>query len=75
MGFLGAVGRRIKSKGKVQAIVSTIFNAFASPCLRIKVTVSVEPVDGVHVMLKGAPAVTLAPVVVKSVKSSESAFA
>lgn len=39
----------------IQAITATVFNAAESPCLSTRETVSVVPVDGDHVILKGLP--------------------
>ena len=49
--------------GDVQAMVATVFRFAELPCLRIKLTVSVVPVDGAQVMLNGVPAVTVVRVV------------
>lgn len=44
-------------RGNVRAIVSTVVKDVGSPCRKTRVTVSVVPVDGAQVMLKGVPAV------------------
>jgi len=46
-----------------EAIVVTVLRSAVLPCLRIKLTVSVVPVDGAQVMLNGVPAVTVLRVV------------
>jgi hypothetical protein len=38
-------------------MVATVVRDDGSPCRKSRVTVSVEPVDGAHVMLNGVPAV------------------
>ena len=58
---LGTFGRRRgerKGMGDLQAMVSTFVSAFGLPCLRRRVMVSVVPVDGDQVMLKGVPTLT-----------------
>ena len=49
--FLHLGARRVN----VQAIVWIVSRLFESPCRRIRLTVSVVPVDGDQVMLNGVP--------------------
>ena len=64
IGFVIVRRSRSGTEGaSLQAIVATVDKCVDSPCLRTRVTVSLAPVDGDHVMLNDVPAVMVLSVV------------